>query len=78
MTNERLTMLNDLKQQIDGLEYIITELEYAENPAIMNCDWDTHNHDLILDLRGCVPLLDSVKQYLKSQLEMKRKIFEEG
>ena len=78
MTDERLDILNKLRQEISDLETIITDLETAECPAIMNCDWETGNHDMILDLRDYSALLEATKLYLERALEAKRKKFEEG
>lgn len=78
MTDEKLQTLNAMKEKIDELEEIITNLECADCPAIMNCDWDTGNHDLILDLRDFVPLLDAIKIYLQKDYERRVKNFEEA
>lgn len=76
MTYERLDILNELSQEISNLETIVIELETADCPAIMNCDWETGNHDMILDLRDYSALLGAIKLYLDRELEAKRKKFE--
>jgi hypothetical protein len=78
MTDEKLQTLNAMKEKIDELGRILVDLECADCPAIMNCDWDTGNHDLILDLRDFRPLLDAVKTYLQKDYERRVQKFEEA
>lgn len=78
MTDERLDILNKLRQEISDLETIVMEIETADCPAIMNCDLETGKHDMILDLRDYSDLLGAIKLYLDRELEAKRKKFEDG
>lgn len=78
MTDERLDILNKLRREISDLETIVMELETADCPAIMNCDWETGNHDMILDLRDYSALLGAIKLYLDQELEAKHKKFADG